>query len=229
MPIVAIGGGEIAEGQTFNIDQFIVSHTHKPQPRALFIPTASNDAPGYIETFHRVYGEELGCHARALTLTDEPDDAEIVEAIDWADLIYVGGGNTRKMLKLWRERGVDQLLQQAFEADKMLCGLSAGAICWFEAGFSDSDSFEAEGDWQFTRVDGLGFVPGLFCPHLDSEQRTLPLLNHLAADPIPALAATDLAAIVVNDGQMSVLAERPGAAVYRIDPEGDRLGWSKLD
>lgn len=229
MPIVAIGGGEIAEGQTFNIDQFIVSHTNKPQPRALFIPTASSDAPGYIETFDRVYGQELGCHVRALTLTHTPGDAEIHEAIAWADLIYVGGGNTRKMIELWRERGVDRLLREAHEAGKMLCGLSAGAICWFEAGFSDSDSFDNDGDWAFTRVEGLGLVPGLFCPHLDSEQRTLPLLNHLAADPMPALAATDLAAVVVCDGQLSVLADQPGAAVYRIEPDGARLAWSALD
>lgn len=228
MTIVAIGGGELGEGETLPIDQFIVSHTRKHQPRALFVPTASGDAPGYIETFERVYGQELGCEIRALTLFDEPGDQEVAQAIEWADLIYVGGGNTRKLMQKWRERGLDRLLTEAWHQGKMLCGLSAGAICWFEAGLSDSDRFETKENWTLTRVEALGLVPGLFCPHLDSENRTLPLLEDLERQPMAALAATDCAAVVVNEGQVSVLCGREGAGVYQIQPQAGALHWSRL-
>ena len=228
MPIVAIGGGELGDGETLAIDQFIVSHSSKPQPKALFLPTASGDAPGYIDTFERVYGQKLKCDTQSLSLSRSPSPETIADAIQWADLIYVGGGNTRRMIASWREHGVDRLLHQAWEQHKMLCGLSAGAICWFESGFSDSDSFETDGEWSFTRVEGLGFVPGLFCPHLDVEHRALPLLNHLERHPESALAATNQAAVVVADGQMSVLCSQPDAGVYRIEPVNDGLHWSRL-
>lgn len=228
MPIIAIGGGELKDQETLLLDQFIVKQTQKAQPRALFIPTASGDAPGYIETFNQIYGLMLGCDTRILCLSREPSASAIAELIDWADLIYVGGGDTRRMMKQWRERGLDHLLIESEASGKLLCGLSAGAICWFDSGLSDSNRFDANGDWTFSRVDGLGLVPGLLCPHLDSEQRALPLLQNLLADPVPALALTDCAAVVVCDGQLSILEGNDRAAAYRITPTRDGLHWSQL-
>jgi dipeptidase E len=191
MPIIAIGGGELKDQETLLIDQFIVKQTQKAQPRALFLPTASGDASDYVDTFNQIYGHLLGCDTRALCLTQAPSTAAMAELVEWADLIYVGGGNTRRMMSIWRQQGLDKLLTKAFEAGTVLCGLSAGAICWFEAGFSDSDSFESTGDWAFSRVEGLGLIPGMLCPHLDSENRTLPLLQNMQEEPIQALALTD--------------------------------------
>ncbi|MFB6240595.1 MAG: Type 1 glutamine amidotransferase-like domain-containing protein, partial [Gemmatimonadota bacterium] len=100
--IVAVGGGEIAAHETLPIDRAIVSLAEAGTPRALFIPTASEDAEGYIETFHEVYGEELGCETDVLTLVEgNPTQEQIDEAIADADLVYVGGGNTRKMMRIW--------------------------------------------------------------------------------------------------------------------------------
>lgn len=228
MPIIAIGGGELKDQETLLLDQFIVKQTQKAQPRALFIPTASGDAPAYIETFNQVYGLMLGCDTRALCLSREPSASTIAEQIDWADLIYVGGGDTRHMMRHWREQGLDRLLTEAEAAGKMLCGLSAGAMCWFDSGLSDSNRFDAHGDWAFTRVAGLGLVPGLLCPHLDSEHRALPLIQNLLADPVPALALTDCAAVVISDGQLSILEGNERAAAYRLAPAAGGLSWSRL-
>lgn len=228
MPIIAIGGGELKDQETLLLDQFIVKQTQKAQPRALFVPTASGDAPSYIETFNQIYGLMLGCDTRALCLSREPSASAIAELVDWADLIYVGGGDTRRMMMQWREQGLDRLLIEAEASGKVLCGLSAGAICWFDSGLSDSNRFDANGDWTYTRVEGLGLVPGLLCPHLDSEQRALPLLQNLLSNPVPALALTDCAAAVVCDGQLSILEGNDRAAAYRITPAGDGLHWSQL-
>jgi dipeptidase E len=228
MPIIAIGGGELKDQETLLIDQFIVKQTQKAQPKALFIPTASGDAPDYIDTFNQVYGQLLGCDTRALCLSQAPSMASMSDYVAWADLIYVGGGNTRRMMFQWREQGLDQLLIEAHAAGTVLSGLSAGAICWFESGFSDSDSFESTGDWSYTRIEGLGLIPGLLCPHLDSEHRALPLLQNLLARPTDALALTDGAAAVVSNQQISVLEGHARAEAYRVTPSDDGLNWSRL-
>ena len=137
--IVAIGGGELKDLDTLSIDREIVSLTGKKHPTALFIPTASGDAEGYWKTFQGIYGGMLGCKPEVLYLIKEnPVKREIEEKILGADLIYVGGGNTMKMLKAWRKKGVDKLLKKAYGQGIVLSGLSAGAICWFAYGCSDS-------------------------------------------------------------------------------------------
>lgn len=228
MPIIAIGGGELKDQETLLLDQFIVKQTQKAQPRALFIPTASSDAPGYIEAFDQIYGLLLGCDTRALCLSRAPSPSAIADLVGWADLIYVGGGDTRFMMDQWRAHGLDRLLIDAGASGKVLCGLSAGAICWFDVGFSDSNRFDARGDWAYTRVEGLGLLPGMLCPHLDSEQRALPLMQDLLANPVQTLALTNGAAVVVSDGQLSILEGKDRAAVYRITPATEGLNWSQL-
>ncbi|MYB01665.1 hypothetical protein F4X90_18615, partial [Candidatus Poribacteria bacterium] len=99
--IIAIGGGEIREMETAAIDKRIVELTGKTRPKALFIPTASSDAPGYIDTFEKVYGEHFGCQTRTLELIQNPPAFEEMSALVLdSDLVYVGGGNTYKMMKL---------------------------------------------------------------------------------------------------------------------------------
>lgn len=136
--IVAIGGGEIGRPgypiETTAIDKQIISASGKMNPNVLFVPTASTDSSGYCEVFRQHYGKRLGCTVTVLNLYSEPTEAAIEQEIDNADIIYVGGGNTLKMMTLWRRMGVDKLLANAYENGTVLCGLSAGAICWFEAG-----------------------------------------------------------------------------------------------
>lgn len=135
----------------------------------LFVPTASDDADSYCLIVAEVYGKELGCSVDHLRLASEsPSIAKIEDQIGQADLIYVGGGNTQKMLDTWRMYGVDNLLKQQSATDVVLAGVSAGAICWFEFGHSDSESFSDKPDWEYTLIAGLGFCNGIFCPHLDA-------------------------------------------------------------
>ena len=101
--LVAIGGGEIVRGETLAIDKEIVSLTGKNRPRALFIPTASSDSREYWQVFQNVYGTELGCETDVLYLLGvSPTKRELEQKILSADLIYVGGGNTLKMMRRWR-------------------------------------------------------------------------------------------------------------------------------
>ena len=105
--LVAIGGGEMALGETLAIDKEIVSLTGKDRPRALFIPTASSDSREYWQGFQCVYGQELGCVTDVLYLLGvSPTKGELEQKILSSDLIYVGGGNTLKMMRRWRRLGV---------------------------------------------------------------------------------------------------------------------------
>ncbi len=168
--IVAIGGSEIRNSETSAIDREVVTLTAKPRPRALFIPTASYDSLDYWTAFQTIYGEELGCETSVIYLLDNhPPMKQIEEMILSSDLIYVGGGNTLKMMRRWRKLGVDQMLKEAYARDIVLSGVSAGAICWFNYGHSDSMAFYHPDTWSYIRVRGLGLIDVVGCPHFDSE------------------------------------------------------------
>lgn len=169
--IIAIGGGELSKRETLPLDRRIVAACGKAHPQALFVPTASYDAPGYIDTFTQVY-EELGCAVDTLCLYDAsltPEEAH--KRILAADLIYVGGGNTATMMAKWKETHVDDMLREAFSLGKILCGLSAGSICWFAAGHSDSQFFDNVEHPVHQWVEGLGLLPLLHCPHYNEPGR----------------------------------------------------------
>jgi len=172
MQIVAIGGGEIKDRETLPLDKFIVDLAGKRSARALFVPTASGDAEEYCDTFDRIYGGELGCKTEhLLLLSRDKDHNRLEKKLLEADIIYVGGGNTLRMMKLWRRLGVDSLMKKAGQRGAILAGLSAGAICWHQWGYSDSQSFSGASEWSYILVKGLGLRSGIFCPHLDREQR----------------------------------------------------------
>lgn len=111
--IVAIGGGEISKQETLSIDKEIIKLSGKKQPNVLFIPTASSDAPKYSDDFAKYYGTALGCNVNVLTLINKEIDIKAIKnKILNADIIYVGGGNTLMMMKLWRKIGVDKILER---------------------------------------------------------------------------------------------------------------------
>ncbi|WP_339486778.1 Type 1 glutamine amidotransferase-like domain-containing protein [Pseudomonas sp. EL_65y_Pfl2_R95] len=237
MKIITIGGGEISELETLELDYFICQQTGKAKPKALFIPTASGDADGYCRTFQNIYGERLGCKVDFLLATKSNfSQQDAMQQILSADLVYIGGGNTQKMLSIWRDYGIDVALRQAAQNGTVLSGLSAGAICWYDAGLSDSDRFTAsEGtSWSLKRLEALGFVAGVFCPHLDKEQRHEPLLNLVRASRERSIACDNGAAIFWENGVARVLTSLPNAYAYiyseqfgevRVDrfSSGDRL------
>ncbi len=175
--IVAIGGyeDEDVKAHTFGtplaIDRAIVDLAGKKTPKVLFIPTASSDSVGYVEAWLKNYRDKLGCSTDVLRLIQEkPTLKEVQAKLDWADVIYVGGGNTLKMMKKWRRLGVDKMLRRAYADGKILCGVSAGSICWFEYGISDSLHFYDAKETKYIKVRGLGILKGIHNPHFGSER-----------------------------------------------------------
>jgi dipeptidase E len=173
--IVAIGGGEIRTRGTAPIDREIIRLTQKKNPRLLFIPTASSDSDRYWKRIRKYFGQFLKCKIDVLFLIKEQlSRKEIQRKISSADIIYVGGGNTLLMMRKWRRLGVDHLLRAAYENGTVLAGISAGSICWFESGHSDSMSFYHPHAWKYINVKGLGLLKGIHCPHYNSMTRGIP-------------------------------------------------------
>lgn len=199
--LVVIGGGELRNFTTIEIDKFIADLAKKPDKRtyALFIPTASHDSKPYFNTFRKTYTSKLDCKVDvAISTKGEMTIEHIKEKIQKADLIYVGGGNTEYLLNEWKKSGLDQLLIQAYERGVVLCGLSAGAICWFEKALSDCKMVDGvEGDYEV--LDGLGLVEGLCCPHYNDAKRISGYSK--VKDQYPnALCIEDDCAVYFEDG-----------------------------
>ena len=215
--IVVIGGGELKDLETLEIDREVVGLTNKANPKALFIPTASNDAPGYCDSFKRVYGDLLGCETSDLLLaTQSYSHEELVDKIMSADLIYVGGGNTRKMLEIWKSVGVDTLLKEAYTAGIVLSGLSAGSICWFEYGHSDSEAFDEQGEWGYIKLEAMGILQGIHCPHYDEDIRVEDFTRMVKGGGLPGIAVDNNCAIIYKDNEYKVISTRDEAKAYRV-------------
>jgi len=229
MKIVAIGGGEIGRPgyqiETERIDREIIRLTGKKHPKALLLPTASRDSPLYWETFQRYYGEKLGCKVDVLYLFDGSSSSEeIRRKILGSDLIYVGGGNTLRMMKKWRELGVDRVLEEAGRRGVVLSGVSAGAICWFDYGNSDSMRFGPKKSAKLIKVRGTGFLPSMACPHYDVEKSRRPSLRRMIRkDGGLSIALENCSALEVIDDQYRVITSSKDAHVYRLYRQNGRV------
>jgi dipeptidase E len=196
--IIVIGGESAEDMQRMTrIDEHIVASSGKAHPTVLYISTANGDDHVKIAAFTAKY-ESAGCNVRTLAffIPPFPSPDHISSLIEQADIIYVAGGNTRAMLAIWREFGTVGLLKKAWENGKVLCGVSAGAICWFDYGHSDSGG-------AFALIAGLGFLPGALCPHFSSEagrETSFVELVRLKGTQ-PAYAADDGVALHFKDGR----------------------------
>lgn len=212
--IIAIGGGEIKNRETLEIDCYIAEEAKKiageRRATGLFIPTASHDCMPYYNTFHKVYTGIYGLKTDvALTVNREVDLEKLRSKFEKADFIYVGGGNTVFMIEHWKKTGILPLIKEAYERGVLLTGLSAGAICWFEDMYSDS---VIEGEYSMYK--GLGWVKGKISPHynermLDFDE--IVLYNH------------DCAWGIENDAALEIMDGEPvrgisgGGKVYWLD------------
>jgi len=177
--IVAIGGGEIRTRGTAPIDREIIRLSGKKHPKLLFIPTASSDSERYWKHIKEYFGDFLKCKTDVLFLIKERlPKKQIRKKILAAEVIYVGGGNTLLMMRIWRRLGVDKLLKLAYNNGTVLSGISAGSICWFDSGHSDSMSFYNAQKWKYINVKGMGLIPGIHCPHYNSMTRGVPRRKH---------------------------------------------------
>ena len=213
--IIAIGGGDFRKHKTLAIDQEIVRLSEKKQPHLLFIPTASNDNEDYTTSI-TAHFTALGCVVKVLNLVKKsPAYNETKLAIEAADIIYVGGGNTLRMMNKWRRLGIDNLLAKARER-AVLCGTSAGSICWFKHGNSDSrkDNNPAA---DYIKVTALGFLDALHCPHYDTESdRKNSLKRMMRRYPGVAIALTDCAALEVVGDAYRIITSEPSAHAYKV-------------
>ena len=206
------------EPRNRRLDTWLLSLTRRRRPRVLFLPTASGDVPDYVTRFHRAFAK-FDCRPAHLALFQRTVD-DLRTFILSADLIYVGGGNTANMLAVWRAHGVDEILREAWEQGSVLCGPSAGAICWFESGLTDSFGTKLR-----PLRDGLGFLPGSFCPHYDGEAARRPAYRAaVAAKQLPpGFAADDGAALLFEGTQLAdVVSSRPNASGYRVERKAER-------
>lgn len=215
--IVAIGGyaHENWKKHEFDtpieIDKEIVKLSGKKKPNVLFIPTASSDSVGYINSWLKIYRNKLDCQIDILRLVvEKPSHKEIQAKIDWADVIYVGGGNTSMMMKKWRLLGVDKMLKRAYEEEKVLCGVSAGSICWFEYGVSDSLHFYNKKETKYIKVAGLGFLKGIHNPHFhsktkDNRYRMKGMQEVVKRSKESCLAIPDGCALIFQENQYRVV------------------------
>lgn len=184
-------------------------------PRVCFVPTASEDRDWSLVRFYERFAH--GAEASHVSFDPWPR-ADLREHVLAQDAIYVGGGNTANMLAIWRVHGFDAVLREAWENGALLCGWSAGMICWFEAGVTDSFGPELAG-----MRDGLGFLPGSACPHYVGEERRRPVYRELVDGGFPPGYAADdgVALHFVGTELHEVVSTRAGATAYRVEPSGE--------
>lgn len=217
LKLMAIGGGNLRVGETRRIDQRIVELAGARSPRVVFLPTASGDNPDYAEAFRRVYGSELGARVSVVNLlTDRPSESDIRGLLADAHIVYVGGGNTLRMMKLWRRLGVDRLLHTAARRGCVMAGLSAGGICWWRNGHSDSRAYAGSDEWAYICVRGLGIVDATFCPHYHAEGREADVARFVERRGEPVVACDNNTAIEIVGGRWRVFRSRRTGKAYHI-------------
>jgi len=210
-----MGGGTDSDERTRALLGHPLSLAGTDRPGVAFVPTAMGDDPAVVVRFH----ELLRGHADIVNVPFFPwPPRDLRDRVLGSDVCFISGGSTANMLAIWRAHGFDRLLHEAWEAGVVLAGWSAGMICWFEAGVTDSFSPELDG-----MRDGLGFLEGSACPHYDGEDRRRPVYTRLVREGFPpGLAADDGVGLVYRGTELhEVVSVRPGATAYRVGPDGE--------
>jgi peptidase E len=217
--IVAMGGGGFGSGNPM-LDRYALSLVDADRPKVCFIPTASGDDAGYTLEFYKAYGS-YGCEPHVLNLF--PREVEdIAGFLLGMDMVYVGGGSTANLLAVWRLHGVDEALEEAWRSNVVLAGLSAGANCWFES--STTDSFLlGKAD---ALHDGVGILPGSYCPHYSSEPERRPSYMSMVAEGVlpDGYACEDGTAVHFVGTEMHAAVSVDGdTTAYRVTRRGDAV------
>jgi dipeptidase E len=210
MQIIAMGGGGfMMEPDNPLLDEYILAQVPSPCPRVLFLPTAQGDSHDAIARFYNAF-ERFACVPTILSVFrpfGRPDNVEAT--ILASDVVYVAGGATRAMLAVWREYGIDIALRHAWEHGVVLAGLSAGALCWFEEGHTDSTP------GGLSKMNGLGFLKGSFSCHFDGDPKRRPSYVQLVMGGHirPGYAVDDGVALHFVDGELfCAVSSRPHAS-----------------
>lgn len=223
---VLIGGGEVGkantEYETGNIDKEIVKMTGKEKPKFLFIGVASSFSDSYYDIMKKIY-KELGCECSYLKKKNILNNPDIVETkILTADIIYIGGGDTIKLITEVKDYGIDKLLFKASNSGCVIAGISAGAILLAKSGLSDSLMLRGEAE-DFSFVEGLGFLDFSISPHYhkDATRRNYLTREWQVKDKI--LGIDDCAALKIIDDDISVIKAKDGAGVYSVCVEEGKI------
>ena len=223
--IITFGGLRPSRGKTHPLIDYVLSLSKKDRPRVGFIPTATGDSAPSIVAFYDRFPSS-NTEKSHLSLFNRTI-YDIEEYLLSQDIIMVGGGNTANMLATWRVHGVDKALEKAWNSGVILCGGSAGSLCWFECGTTDSfNLYELE-----PLHDGLGFLPGSHCPHYDGEAQRRPLYHRLILDGFPSGYAVDDDAAVhfVGKDVHKVISSRDAAGAYYVQKIGDEVIETPLE
>lgn len=198
------------------LTRYVFGLARRPRPRVLFLPTASGDSPDYLLTFYQQLAG-ADCEPSHLALFDRTV-VDIGPVIAAQDVIMVRGGNTANMLAIWRLHGVDHALREAYRAGTVLTGWSAGCICWYEAGITDSFTPDLG-----PLRDGLGLLGGSACPHYDAQERRPLVYRREVEAGLPAGIALDdgVAARYEDERLVEIVSGREGGRAFRVDSAGE--------
>lgn len=212
------------EAGTPLLDDYVLALTGRERPRVCFLPTASGDADHYVVRFYRQFASRCEASHVSLFRRDRHGvEANLAEHLLAQDLIYVGGGNLVSMLGTWRAHGLHAVLRRAWRRGVVLCGPSAGSLCWFAEALTAFHTSPR-------RVQGLGLLPYSNCVHYDAEPaRRAEYRRFVGEGMAPGFAADDGAALHFRDRELErVVSSRPRARAYRVEPVGGRVVETRL-
>jgi dipeptidase E len=220
--IVAFGGGGFSmESENPLLDDYVLGLTGKPEPRVCFLPTASGDADHYLVRFYNAFRDRARASHISL-FRRERGVSDIRAHLLAQDAVYVGGGSLISLLGVWRAHGIDEILREAWEAGVVMCGLSAGSLCWFAESVS---GYQGE----VNRVEGLGFLPHSNAVHYCEGERRAAFHRSLLDGMPGGYAAEDGAALrFVGEDLAEVIASRPEARAYRLECRGSHVMETRL-
>lgn len=240
--IVAIGGGQNGRidsngnqtpYETKEIDCEIVKLAPKEHPNFLFLAHSQMEEASeesYFRVMKKIYEDIFGCQCKTIRRSElKTDFDKVKKLIDWADIIYEGGGDTKGMLEIWFETGFDKILKQAWMDGKVMCGISAGANCWFESCSSDSLKIQLKDDTApMINVDGLNFINAFFTPHCNVANENTNRLEHMKQSlkdkEMIGLGISNCCAIEIIDDKYRLITT--DASNYGIEAYGIKNYWN---
>ena len=216
--IIAIGGGGFGrDPEDRTIEEYILNQSSCPKPKICFFPTASAENIDYVKNYYKAFSK-LNCEPIDISLFSRTPDLK--RYIEESDIIYIGGGNTKSMLAVFYEWGIDQLLLEAYHSGKILAGVSAGAICWFKLGITDS--WES----QLKVLDCLDMLPGCCCPHYNGEEDRKPsVFNMISENKISSCYAIEDGAALhyKNSKLLTGISFYEGAKAFEISKSNETI------
>ncbi|MBR6739935.1 MAG: Type 1 glutamine amidotransferase-like domain-containing protein [Clostridia bacterium] len=210
--IVAIGGGGFDDGEMMPVFERIMALSGKAAPRAIYLPTANFDSLDAVPMMEGIF-MGLGCSSfEALTLSKtEFAEGELRQKLLDADIIFASGGNLKFLMDTWNAVGATEIMREAFELGKVLCGVSSGAMCWFDEGWDDCGENGA-----FMFIDCVGLLHYCNCPHFEDPYWHR-FTDTVKDRPYSGIACENGAALVYCDGVYEAVHGVKGGKVWLLD------------